>query len=247
LLLSTFNKGLGRLIGSSVLEASSFDAFSDVLVLSVASLSILMSVFTKVHIDGYLGVVVALFIMYSGFTIAQKDFNPLLGEAPDRELVKNINEGVLEAEYVSGVHDLIIHNYGPGKFMATIHAEVPCDIPILSIHNSIDRVEKHLSKKLGIILVIHMDPLNNNDEVVNAAKKVVLKVISTISQAESIHDLRVVGEGSRKNLIFDLVVDATVISKKDEQRLTESINGAIKKENPHYCAVICVDRNYTQS
>ncbi len=244
LLLASFNKKLGALIGSSTLEASSFDAFSDVLVLSVASLSIIMSAVTKIHIDGFFGIIVALFIMYSGFTIARKELNPLLGEAPDHTLVESICEGVLEAEYVSGVHDLIIHNYGPGKFMATIHAEVPCDVSILSIHESIDRAEKSLSEKLGIILVIHMDPLNNKDEVVKKARDVVQKVISDLPQAESIHDFRVVGDGRRKNLVFDVVANASVKSKKDEEKLVEVISERVKKENKHYFAVISVDRNY---
>lgn len=245
LLLSAFNKKLGILIGSATLKATSFDALSDVLVLSVASLSLLLSALFRVEVDGYIGVVVALFIMYSGFTIAREDLSPLLGEAPDKELVKSINDGVLEAEYVSGVHDLIIHNYGPGKFMATIHAEVPCNVPVLKLHEAIDSAENRLSKKLGIILVIHMDPLNNDDETVKRAKKLVLKVIENFPQILSIHDFRVVGDGKRKNLIFDTVVDNTVVSKKDEEDLRKSIHEAIKRAEPEYNTVVCVDRNYT--
>jgi cation diffusion facilitator family transporter len=245
MLLSGFNKRLGNLINSSALKASSFDAFSDVLVLSVSSLSLILSAFTKVHIDGFLGVIVALFIMYSGFSIAKKELNPLLGEAPDPELVRSISEGVMKAEYVTGVHDLIIHNYGPGKFMATIHAEVPCEIPILSVHDSIDRVEKELSEQLGIILVVHMDPLNNNDEVVKKAKNITLQIIADFRQIKSIHDFRVVGDGRRKNLIFDVVVDTTVRSKSDEQKLKAEIGEKVSAANKHYFAVINVDRNYT--
>lgn len=244
LLLSVFNRNLGELIGSSALKATSFDALSDVLVLSVASVSLIMSAFTKIQIDGYIGVVVAIFIMYTGFMIARTELGPLLGEAPDPILVKNINDGVLNADYVSGVHDLIIHNYGPGKFMATIHAEVPCDISILKIHDSIDRAEKYLSKKLGIILVIHMDPINNNDEVVKAAKKVVSVIIKEFAHVISMHDFRVVGEGERKNLIFDVVVDSSVVTESDENMLKAGINEVVKRANPHYNTIINVDKNY---
>jgi cation diffusion facilitator family transporter len=244
LLLSVFNRNLGELIGSSALKATSFDALSDVLVLSVASVSLIMSAFTKIQIDGYIGVVVAIFIMYTGFMIARIELGPLLGEAPDPILVKNINDGVLNADYVSGVHDLIIHNYGPGKFMATIHAEVPCDISILKIHDSIDRAEKYLSKKLGIILVIHMDPINNNDEVVKAAKKVVSVIIKEFVHVISMHDFRVVGEGERKNLIFDVVVDSSVVTESDENMLKAGINEVVKRANPHYNTIINVDKNY---
>lgn len=247
LLLSSFNKKMGRTISSSALEASSFDAFSDVLVLSVASLSLIVSAFTKLQIDGWLGALVALFIMYSGFSIAKMELNPLLGEAPEPELVKKIIDGVLETNYVSGVHDLIIHNYGPGKFMASIHAEVPCDVPILRIHDEIDRTEKFLSDKLGIILVIHMDPLNKNDEVVKSAQGIVEKVIQRFPEALSIHDFRVVGDSSVKNVIFDIVVDSSIVTKTDEEELRKKINGEIKKQNPNYNAVINVDRNYTSS
>lgn len=245
ILLSAFTKGLGNMINSSTLKASSFDAFSDVLVLSVSSLSLILSAFTKIHVDGFLGVIVALFIMYAGISIAKEALNPLLGEAPDPALVHSISEGVLKAEYVTGVHDLIIHNYGPGKFMATIHAEVPCEVPILSVHDSIDRAEKELSEQLGIILVIHMDPLNSDDAVVKKAKSITLKVMSGFPQIKSIHDFRVVGDGRHKNLIFDVVVDASVKTINDEKKLKAQLGEKITAANKHYFAVINVDRNYT--
>lgn len=242
--LSFFNRKLGNLINSSTIKATSFDALSDVFVLSVASLSIIVSAFSKIHIDGYLGVLVALFIMYSGFTIAKSELSPLIGEAPDKKLVKNIVDGVMGAEYVSGTHDLIIHNYGPNKYMATIHAEVPCNVSTLKIHESIDNIEKNLSDKLGIILVIHMDPINNDDETVKQAKKVVLEVIKSYPHVLSMHDLRVVGDGSSKNVIFDIVVDNSVKTESDEISLCEDIGKAVKSEAPEFNTVINVDRNY---
>lgn len=245
LLLSAFYRSMGQAIGSSALKASSFDAFSDVLVLLVASSSLVVSAFSDIQIDGWLGILVSLFILYSGFSIARKELSPLLGEAPDKELVKKIMDGVLEAEYVSGVHDLIIHNYGPGKFMATIHAEVPCDVPILRVHDVIDSTEKRLSEELGIILVIHMDPLNKDDEVVKSAQSVVDSVIKDFPEVLSYHDFRVVGEGAVKNVIFDVVVDSTVVTKKEIDDLSEKINRAVKEKDAQYNTIINVDRNYT--
>lgn len=242
--LSFFSRKLGNLINSSTIKATAFDALSDVFVLSVASLSLILSAFSNIHVDGYLGVVVALFIMYSGFTIAKSELNPLLGEAPDKELVKNIIEGVLKAKYVSGTHDLIIHNYGPNKYMATIHAEVPCNEPVLKIHESIDSIEKELSEELGIILVIHMDPINSDDETVKKAKKVVIEVIKSFPHVLSMHDFRVVGDGSSKNVIFDIVVDNSVKTENDELSLCEDIGKAVKSKSPEYNTVINVDRNY---
>jgi hypothetical protein len=131
--------------------------------------------------------------------------------------------------------------------MATIHAEVPCDISILKIHDSIDRAEKYLSKKLGIILVIHMDPINNNDETVKSAKKVVTEVMKDFPHVISIHDFRVVGDGERKNLIFDAVVDCTIVTQNHEQLLKKQISEAVKLTNPHYHTIINLDRNYLLS
>lgn len=245
ILLSLVNHRLGSLIDSSTLKATSFDAMSDVLILTVASVSLIVAAFSKVHIDGIIGVIVAAFIIYSGISLAKQELNPLLGEAPDPELVKKIYKGVLDAKYVSGVHDLIIHNYGPGKFMASIHAEVPCDVSSLIIHESIDEVEHKLSEELGILLVVHMDPLNKDDKIVKEAAAVVKKAVRNISEVRSMHDFRVVGGGERKNLIFDIVVESdSVITKQDEEKLKDKVADEVHKIDRQYNCVINIDRNY---
>lgn len=244
-LLSLFNGKISKRINSSTLAATSFDAMSDVLILLAASLSLVMAAFTNLHVDGIIGVLVAAFIIFSGVRMAGKELSTLLGEAPDPELVKKIKGGMMQTKYVSGVHDLIIHNYGPGKFMATIHAEVPSEVPSLQIHEAVDAAEQKLMKELGIILVVHVDPINSSDEVVKKAKDTVLRAIKQMNDIKSIHDLRVVGAGSRLNVIFDVVVDSNLIfSKNDENDLRERINIAVKSIEPRYNTVVNIDMDY---
>lgn len=233
-------------INSSALQASSFDALSDVITSSCVALSLVLSKWTTFPLDGYIGILVSAFIIYSGFSLIKETLNPLLGEAPDEELVDKIINGVLSYRYISGVHDLVIHNYGPNKFMASIHAEVPQDISIVKIHEIIDRAEKELSNELNIILVIHMDPINTNDKEVNFARKELEKIIKNYSVIKSIHDFRIVGEGEKKNLIFDIVIDYNQsLTEEFQTKIVEDLSKDIKKIHPLYDAVITIDRDFT--
>lgn len=243
--LSRFNNYMGKKINSSALQASSFDALSDVTTSSCVALSLILSKWTRFPVDGYIGILVSLFIMYSGFTLIKDTLNPILGESPDEELVDKITNGVLSYKYITGVHDLVIHNYGPGKFMATIHAEVPQDMSIVKIHEIIDRAEKELSSKLNIILVIHMDPINTNDEEVTTAKKELEEIIEDYPMIKSLHDFRIVGEGDTKNLIFDIVIDYNqAITKEFRSNIENELNAHIKKIHPDYNVVITMDRDF---
>ena len=201
ILLSLFYRHIGLMIRSSTLQATSFDALSDVFVLGAASVSLILSFFTRIPVDGYIGVVVAIFNMSAGFSLARKTFNTLIGEPPDPVLVRNIREGLLEYPPISGSHDLIIHSYGPNHYIASIHAEVPCDIPVVKLHEAIDLAEKELSEKLNVILVLHMDPLNKDDAGVKAADADLMQAIRDIKGIRSIHDQRIVGDGEKKHLI----------------------------------------------
>ncbi|WP_138205403.1 cation diffusion facilitator family transporter [Haloimpatiens lingqiaonensis] len=244
--LGFFNKKLGKKINSTTLSATSMDAFSDVITTSVVALSFVISNFTSLPIDGYIGILVALFIIYSGFSLVKETINPLLGEAPDAELVENIQKDLLSYEYITGVHDIIVHNYGPSKFMVSLHAEVPCDISILKIHEIIDRAEKEMSKKHNILLVIHMDPINTNNKEVQKCKDHVISVLNTIPEIESMHDFRMVGENEYINLIFDVVVDHDIhIDQKKEDEIILQIDKKLKAINPAYNCLITIDKNYT--
>ncbi|MDP4178875.1 MAG: cation diffusion facilitator family transporter [Bacillota bacterium] len=244
--LSIFNRNIGKDINSSTLKASSQDAFNDVVILSGVALSLLAAKFIKYPIDGYIGFIVAIFITLSGLSLTKETLNPLLGEAPDTELVNSIKNEILSYDNISGVHDLIIHNYGPGRCMASLHAEVPSNISITKIHEIIDLAEKEISAKLNIFLVIHMDPINIDDSEIISLKTEVQKIINNYSYIKSMHDFRVVGEGDHKNLIFDIVLDSSKkIDNNFNNDLRNKLNNDIKKLNPFYESIITIDRDYT--
>lgn len=243
--LSRFNNYVGKKINSSALQASSYDALGDVFTSSCVALSLIASKWISFPIDGYIGILVSLFIMYSGYSLIKETLNPLLGEAADPDLVDKIINGVLSYKYITGVHDLIMHNYGPGKFMASIHAEVPQDISLVQIHEIIDRAERELSENLNIVLVIHMDPINTNDEEVNFALEELGKIIKNYPLITSLHDFRMVGEGERKNLIFDIVIDyKQPLTEEFQCNIIESLNKDIKTIHPEYNAIITIDRDF---
>ncbi|MBE6070374.1 MAG: cation transporter [Clostridium butyricum] len=242
--LSKFNKYVGNKINSSALKAASVDALGDVFTTSCVALSFLAVKFTTFPIDGYIGLAVALFIVYSGFTLVKDTINPLLGEAPDHELVEAIKEKVLSYDNILGTHDLIIHNYGPGKCMASIHAEIPSDISVVAIHEIIDKAEREISAELKIYLVIHIDPICNIEGEVKDAYDEIQNVIDEYDFIESIHDFRIVGEGDIKNLIFDIVLDISKDSHISNEDLINIISERVKKVHPCYNCVITIDKHY---
>ena len=242
--LSRFNKVIGKAIESKVMEATSLDSLSDVIATSVVAASLIMARFTPFPLDGYIGLAVSLFILYNGFNLIRDTLNPLLGDAPDAELVKAIMDKTLSYEGIIGIHDLIVHNYGPGRIVASIHAEIPYSMDIMDAHEIIDRAEKEISEELGLHLVIHMDPINTDDKAVIKAQSHVIKVLENFPYELSIHDFRVVGGENHMNLIFDMVVHYS-FNEKDEQKLIEDVKREIKKRHPNYDAVITIDYQYS--
>lgn len=217
----------------------------DVFTTSVVAVSLLASLYTDVPIDGYIGILIAIFILYAGFSLIKETISPLIGEAPDEELINSIKNGVLSYEYITGVHDLIVHNYGPGRSMASIHAEFPANINVITIHEVIDRAERELSQKLELHLVIHMDPISVDTKEIIKTRNEVEEIIIDYPFIESMHDFRIVGEGNKKNLIFDIVVDANKLSKDiEEENIKLDISNAIKKTNPMYNCIITIDKEY---
>lgn len=243
--LSTFNKFVGNKINSSALKAAATDALGDVFTSSTVLISFLIAKFTTFPLDGYIGVFVAIAILYAGFGLVKETLNPLLGEAPDPELVNEICEKVLSYPHISGVHDLIVHNYGPGRIIASLHAEIPSDIDIMEIHNVIDIAEREVSKDLNIHLVIHMDPICVITDEIKETWNYVETVLRKHDSIKSMHDFRIVGEGDTKNLIFDIVVSSSMSSnKKENEKMLKNIKEAIKKEHPQYNCVITVDYDF---
>ncbi|TGY42270.1 cation transporter [Clostridium sartagoforme] len=243
--LSTFNKYIGNKINSSALKAAAADSLGDVFTSSTVVISFLISKFTTFPIDGYIGVFVALAILYAGFGLVKETLNPLLGEAPDPELVNDICEKVLSYPLISGVHDLIVHNYGPGRIIASLHAEIPSDIDIMEIHNTIDIAEREVSRDLNIHLVIHMDPICVITDEIKEAWDCVEKILRRYPEIKSMHDFRIVGEGDYKNLIFDIVVSpSSSKNSKKQDKMLEDIKNSIREEHPQYNCVITLDYDY---
>lgn len=244
--LSFFNKFIGNKIDSTALKASAVDALGDVFTSSCVAISLLAAKFTTIPIDGYVGILVALFIIYSGFSLVKETINPLLGEAPDPKLVKDIHSMLLSYDYITGIHDLVIHNYGPGRCMASVHAEIPSDIDIMKIHNIIDKAEREISKELGVYLVIHMDPICLSNDEIREAHNEVSKIIKYNPLIKSMHDFRIVGEGNEKNLIFDIVVNSKALNKiMDENTLKKDLIKSIKDIHPQYNCIITIDHDYS--
>ena len=243
--LSKFYKTVGDKINSSALKASSVDSLSDVVSSSTVVISLLISKFTTLPIDGYIGVIVSLVILYAGYNLIKDTLDPLLGVAPDEELVKDIHKMLLAYEHIDGTHDLMVHNYGPGRIIASIHAEIPEDISVVKAHEVVDRAEKEISAELDIHLLIHMDPVTTKDEEILSAKDELMTVLDKFSFINSFHDFRVVGEGDYKNLIFDVVVNHDfIITKESQLKLQQQINMELKKIQPNHNAIVTVDPSY---
>ena len=240
--LSKFNKTIGNKINSSTLKATATDAMGDVFTSTTVVISFLLSKFTTFPIDGYIGIVVALAIVYSGFSLIKETLSPLLGEPADPVLVSDITDMVMSYDNITGIHDLIVHNYGPGRIMASIHAEIPSNIDIMEIHNIIDTAEREISKKLNIYLVIHMDPICVDTDEIIEARNMVKDVLNKYEEVKSFHDFRVVGENNNKNLIFDIEVCPTCLSNEiNSAKLLDNIEKDIKEKAPEYKCVITVD------
>lgn len=240
--LSKFNKLIGNNINSSALKAASVDALGDVFTSSCVVISFLAAKFTTIPLDGYIGILVSLAILYAGFTLIKETISPLLGEAPDPELVQEINKRVLSYSHINGVHDLIVHNYGVGRCIASIHAEIPANIDIMTIHDIIDEAEREISKDLKVHLVIHMDPICIETDEILEAREEVEKIIKAHNSIKSMHDFRVIGDKDNKNLVFDIVVFHENTIPDDE--LVDYMITEINNVHPKYNCIITVDRDY---
>ena len=204
--MGAFNVGIGRRIDSPVLMAAGQDSRNDVITTGVVVVGMIAGRFTTLPVDGYVGVLVALFIIWAGAGIARDTVAPLLGEAADPEVAKNIERIVMDSDYIVGVHDLIVHNYGAGRSLASLHAEVPSDSDFVAVHEVIDEAEKRVWQQTGVYVVIHMDPIDVNNAHVAALREQADAVLRSIDERLSMHDFRVVDGERQINLIFDVVV-----------------------------------------
>lgn len=238
-----FNRKMGDKIDSAVLRATAMDSLSDVAATSAVLAGFVISYWARVNLDGYLGVLVALFILYTGVSTAKGTLDLLLGEAPDPEFVKQIQQEVLSYPEIIGVHDLIVHNYGPGHSVVSLHAEVPCDVDILKIHDTIDNAERDLKKKFDCEVVIHMDPIITDDKETNEIHQKLSSIVRLLDSRVTIHDFRMVKGPTHTNLIFDIVVPHQF--RLTDDQVVESLRQAVKALDARYEIVVNVDKAYT--
>lgn len=238
-----YNSSISKKIDSAAMKATATDSLSDTMATTVVLIASIVGHYTGLKIDGYCGVLVGLFIFYAGFSAAKETLDPLLGQPPEEEFVEQIEEIVMSYELVQGIHDLVVHDYGPGRVMISLHAEVPAEEDILEIHDMIDVIENDLADKLNCEAVIHMDPLVTKDERVNELKKTIREVVDSLEGDVSMHDFRTVIGPTHTNMMFDVVLpfgysmtDEMVkeeIQKRTWDRLGESYNTVIQIDRPY--------------
>lgn len=237
--MAAFNKKLGKLIRSAALEATAADSRNDVISTAAVLLACIVGKLTGLMLDGYIGLLVALFILWSGVGIIRDTINPLLGQAPDEELVHALAKAVTAHEPILGIHDLMVHDYGPGRRFASVHAEIDAQMDVLEAHELIDDIEREIKNEMNVELVIHYDPIVTDDEELTALRERVVAEIRAIDERLSIHDFRLVRGNRHSNVIFDLVTPLDIAYSNSDLR--EKIEKAIQFENHRYHAVITFD------
>ena len=240
--MSLFNRKLGRRIHSAAMQATATDSLSDVVATSAVLAGTLIGHFAHVSIDGWIGVVVAVFILRAGWGAAKDTLNPLLGTAPDPELVKAIQQLVLSHEQVVGMHDLVIHDYGPGRRMCSFHAEVPEGNDIMEAHDAIDHIEREIQEKFGIETTAHMDPIATGDSEVTRLRDQMRDLVREIDPDMSIHDFRLTRGPRHTNLIFDVVVPHRC--RLNDEEIRKRVTQAAGQVVPDCYVVLQLDRSY---
>ena len=239
-----YNNRIGKKINSAALIATAQDSINDVYTTSAILISVIVIMTTGINIDAYVGLAMSFYILWSGFKTAKETINPLLGEPIDEQTAKQLENEIMSFEGFLGVHDLLAHNYGPGRCFASVHVEVPADTDIVKCHEQIDLCEKSVLENTGILLTIHMDPVETDNEKLTAARTAVATQIKTIHPALSIHDFRMTPKSDeRTNLIFDVVLPVDLANEK--QLVRKEIDKIAKDIDPTYRCVITFDFDYT--
>lgn len=235
-----FYRKVGRMIKSESVEATSKDSRNDVIATSVVLLGAIITMLTDVNLDGYMGAAVALFIVFSGVQLTISTADPLLGQAPEGELVQTITEKMLSYPGIIGMHDLAVHNYGVGRCFASAHCEVDAKNDILVSHDLIDNIERDFSRDLGIHMVIHLDPVIVGDARTDALHRKVQSLITALYPTVTIHDFRVIWGVTHSNIVFDASVPFAV--KDSDAVITQKLEAEIQKLDPDYRTVVTIDR-----
>ena len=241
--MAFFNNKLGKRIDSKVMLATAADSLGDVITTSATVISIVICHFTSINVDAIAGLIVSGIVIWSGVSIAKDTLEPLIGQRVPSELYQKITDMVESYEGIVGAHDLIVHNYGPNRSMATIHAEVPNDVSIETSHEIIDRIERDAKKELNILLVIHMDPVEMRDEEVLELRDKTSHIVHALDPELHFHDFRVLKENEQKNLIFDLVVPDSY-TEKDANRVMHQLIALLHEMEKNVDCIITLDRSF---
>ena len=235
-----YNQNLGKKLQSSTMKATAKDSLSDMLSTTAVLASTLIYGFFSINIDAYCGVLVGIFIFYTGISSLIETINPLLGQAPDSDFVAKIEEIVGREREILGIHDLVVHDYGPGRVMVSLHAEVSANKNMLETHDMIDNMERLLEKELNCPTTIHMDPIQNDDETTKELREQIGKILNRIDTVLTMHDFRIVPGTTHTNIIFDLVLPYGY--PKTQEEIVKQIEDEVKKMGEQYYVVITVDR-----
>lgn len=241
--LAFFNKSLGRKIHSPAMTAVVADSISDIAATSITLIALILSnFFPNLHVDGWLGIIVACFVLKAGLEIFRDTLSTLIGKSPSKELVEALKKKILSYDHVSGIHDLIVHSYGPGRDFATVHVEMPSDLNVMVGHNIIDDIENDVKKEMGIDLTIHYDPIEVNNERVTELKEITENVVRKVNPELSIHDFRIVDGPMHTNLIFDVVIPYGF--KESPKEIISEISSQISEINSSYFTVIKAEHSF---
>ena len=243
LYMAFYNRSLGKKLNAPAMLATAADSLSDSIATTAVLIATLVGRFSGLMIDGWCGILVAAFILWSGFNAAKDTVNPLLGTPPTHEFVDEIKNLVMAHPAIIGIHDLIVHDYGPGRVMISLHAEVSASENVLELHDEIDNVEKELREKLGCEAVIHMDPIVTDDGVTGETRERVAALVHCIDDEINIHDFRMVAGPSHTNVIFDAVVPYGF--RLTDSEVEDKIKTAVRTLDGNYFAVVKVERSYT--
>lgn len=237
-----FYKKIAKIINSEAIKGNAYDSISDVISTFVVLLSAIVAKFANISIDGYVSILVSIFILFTGFKALKETVDILLGSKPDPELVKGIEEFTKKYDMIVGIHDMMIHDYGPGRKIVSFHAEVPANSDICMAHDIIDQMEQDIYEEFNCITTIHMDPIEVDDEEINKMRDITEKIVKEINENYSIHDFRMTNGGGRINLIFDLVIPRE--EKVDKDKLKTQVQQKIHSQNTKYYAVPKVECSY---
>lgn len=239
-----YNRAVGKKLGSAAMQATAADSLSDCAATAAVLAATLIGHFTSWQIDGWCGIVVAALVLLAGVRAAKDTVSPLLGQPPEPEFVQRIEEIVMSSPSVQGIHDLIVHDYGPGRVMISLHAEVPAHGDIMELHDEIDNVEQSLRRELGCDATIHMDPVVTDDAVTRETREKVAQLVRGIDESITIHDFRMVTGPTHTNVIFDAVVPFRF--RLSDREVEQEIKSAVRGLDGSYFAVVQIDKNYTK-